>query len=160
MLVFGLLIVSTILFARLIQRLSRLRITNVLQFIGKRGRQVVRETFPLLDAVAAERFALLRSAAENVQHLRVSQTLYYAGEPKAVAAFDLKALVRLATEVDAVIAVECAVGDTLGDESILMRVLGGRKPVPEANLRRAIRLEAERTFEQDPKYPIRLLMMW
>ena len=158
MLVIGLLIVSTILFARLIQRLSRLRITNVLQFIGKRGRQVVRETFPLRDAIAAERVALLSSAAENVQHLPVSQTLYYAGEPKAVAAFDLKALVRLATEADAVIAVECAVGDTLGDGSLLMRVLGGRKPFPEANLRRPIRLEMERTFEQDPKYPMRLLV--
>jgi uncharacterized membrane protein len=93
-----------------------------------------------------------------VQHLPVSQTLHYAGEPKAVAAFEVKALVRLATEADAVIAVECAVGDTLGDESLLMRVRGGRKPVPEANLREAVRLEAARTFEQDPKYPIRLLV--
>jgi uncharacterized membrane protein len=53
---------------------------------------------------------------------------------------------------------ECAVGDTLGDESLLLRVRGGREPIPEANLRRAIRLEMQRTFEQDPKYPIRLLV--
>ena len=123
MLVIGLLIASTLLFARLIQRLSNLQITRVLHYIGKRGRQVVRETFPLLDARAAERVALLSSAAENVQNLPVSQTLYYAGEPKAVAAFDVKALVRLAAEADAIIVMECAVGDTVGDESLLLRVL-------------------------------------
>jgi uncharacterized membrane protein len=158
MLVIVLLIASTMLFARLIQRLSNLQITRVLHFIGKRGRQVVRETFPLLDARAAERVALLSSAAEDARNLPVSQTLYYSGEPRAVAAFDLKTLVRLATEADAVIAMECAVGDTLGDESLLLRVLGGRRPISEVNLRRAIRLKMERTFEQDPKYPIRLLV--
>jgi uncharacterized membrane protein len=153
-----LLIASTMLFARLIQRLSSLQVTRVLQYIGKRGRQVVRETFPLLDARAAERVALLSSAADDVQNLPVSQTLYYTGEPKAVASFDIKALARLATEANAVIVMDCAVGDTLGDESSLLRVQGGREMIAEANLRRAIILERERTFEQDPKYPIRLLV--
>jgi uncharacterized membrane protein len=158
MLVIALLMVSTMLFARLIGRLSSLQITRVLQYIGKGGRQVVRETFPLLDGRAAERVALWSSAAEDVQNLPISQILYYIGEPKAVAAFDVGALARLATEADAIIVMECAVGDTLGDESLLLRVYGGRETIPEPNLRRAIRLEAERTFEQDPKYPLRLLV--
>lgn len=158
MLVIGLLIASTALFACLVQRLSSLQITRVLQFIGKRGRQVVRQTFPLLEAGAAEKVALLSSTAEDVQNLPVSQTLTYSGEPKAVGAFDVKALVRLAAKADAVIVMECAVGDTLGDESPLLRVHGGREPVPEVNLRRAVRLEMQRTFEQDPKYPLRLLV--
>jgi uncharacterized membrane protein len=157
-LVIGLLIVSTMLFARLIGRLSSLQITRVLQYVGKRGRQVVRETFPLLDAKAAEKVVLWSGAAEDVQNLPVSQTLYYSGEPKAVAAFDIKTLVSLATGADAIIVMECAVGDTLGDESLLLRVHGGRGPISEADLRRTIRLEMERTFEQDPKYPIRLLV--
>jgi len=38
----------------------------------------------------------------------------------------------------------------------LLRVHGGR--LPEKLLLRAVRLERERTFEQDPKYPIRLLV--
>jgi uncharacterized membrane protein len=157
-LVILLLIASIMLFARLIQRLSSLQITRVLQYIGKRGRQVVRETFPLLDASAAEKVVLLSSTAEEVQNLQVSQTLYYTGEPRAVASFDIKALARLATEADAVIVMDCAVGDTLGDESSLLRVHGGREMIPEANLRRAIVLKRERTFEQDPKYPMRLLV--
>jgi uncharacterized membrane protein len=158
MLVVVLLIVSTMLFARLIQRLSDLQITRVLQHIGHRGRQVVRETFSLLDARAAEKVALLSSTADKVQDLPVSQTLHHSGEPKAVASFDVKALVRLATEADAVIVMECAVGDTLVDESPLLRVHGGREPIPEADLHRTVRLEMQRTFEQDPKYPIRLLV--
>jgi uncharacterized membrane protein len=158
MLVVVLLIASAMLFARLVQRLSSLQITRVLQLVGNTGRQVVRETFPLLDASGEERHILWRSAAEGVRNLPVSQNLYYSGEPKAVAAFNMSDLVRLATEADAVIVMECAVGDTVLDDVLLLRVHGGRGPLPEANLRRAIQLERERTFEQDPKYPIRLLV--
>ena len=157
-LVILLLIASTMLFARLVQRLTSLQVTRVLQDIGKKGRKVVRETFPLLEARAAEKVVLLSSAAEHVQNLQVSQVVYYTGEPKAVAAFDVKTLTGLATKADAVIVIDCAVGDTVGDESLLLRVQGGRETIPEANLRRAIRFERERTFEQDPKYPIRLLV--
>jgi uncharacterized membrane protein len=39
-----------------------------------------------------------------------------------------------------------------------MRVHGAKVRVAEKVLLRAIRLENERTFEQDPKYPIRLLV--
>ena len=158
MIVILLLIASTMLFARLVQRLTSLQITRVLQNIGKRGRKVVKESFPLLDATAAEKVALLSSMAEEVQNLKPSQTIYYTGEPRAVAAFDVKALVRLAGEADAVIVMDCAVGDTVGEESLLLRVHGGKNTIPEASLRRAIRLESERTFEQDPKYPLRLLV--
>ncbi len=157
-LVILLLITSTMLFARLIQRLSTLQITRVLQYVGKRGRKVVQETFPLLNASREEGTALWSSAAEGVEDLPVRQTLRYSGEPKAVTALDISGLVRLATQADAIIVMECAVGDTLGDESLLLRVHGGREPISEANLRRTIGLEMERTFEQDPKYPIRVLV--
>ena len=40
---------------------------------------MVRETFPLLDARAAEKVILLSSAAEEAQELQVTQTLYYSG---------------------------------------------------------------------------------
>jgi uncharacterized membrane protein len=158
MLVVVLLLVSAMLFARLVQRLSSLQITRVLQFVGNAGRQVVRETFPLLDASREERHILWRSAAAGVRNLPVSQTLYYSGEPKAVAAFKMGELVRLAAQADAIIVMECAVGDTVIDDVPLLSVHGGRGPLPEAVLRRAIQLERERTFEQDPKYPIRLLV--
>jgi uncharacterized membrane protein len=40
----------------------------------------------------------------------------------------------------------------------VLRVHGGTRPLPERALRRLVRLGAERTFEQDPKYAIRLLV--
>ena len=118
----------------------------------------MRESFPLFDAGTAAKVVSWAIVAADLQDRPVSLALRYIGEPKAVAAFDLKVLVRLASEADAVIVLECAVGDTLGDESLLLRVLGGREPIPEATLRKSIRLEMGRTFEQDPKYPLRLLV--
>jgi len=50
-----------------------------------------------------------------------------------------------------------AVGDTVADGMPLLRVHGGR-PVAERRLRRLVRLGTERTFEQDPKYAIRMLV--
>jgi uncharacterized membrane protein len=49
------------------------------------------------------------------------------------------------------------VGDTAVEDSVLMRVYGPQK-LPEAALRRAVHLATSRTFEQDPKYAIRLLV--
>src|SRR5271169_1275301 len=52
----------------------------------------------------------------------------------------------------------CAVGDTLVEGTLLLQVQGANSPIPERALMGAIRLDWERTFEQDPKYPIRLLV--
>ena len=52
----------------------------------------------------------------------------------------------------------CAVGDTLVEGAALLRVHDAGTPLPEDALLRAVCLERERTFEQDPKYPIRLLV--
>ena len=52
----------------------------------------------------------------------------------------------------------CAVGDTLVEGAVLLRVHDAGTPLPEDALLRAVRLGRERTFEQDPKHPIRLLV--
>ena len=52
----------------------------------------------------------------------------------------------------------CAVGDTLVEGDVLLRVHDAGTPLPEEALLRAVHLGRERTFEQDPKYPIRLLV--
>jgi hypothetical protein len=43
------LIVSMLLFSRLVQRLSDLQITNVLHLTGDKGREVIRDMFGRLD---------------------------------------------------------------------------------------------------------------
>ena len=75
-----------------------------------------------------------------------------------IQAIDVKGLVALAEREGAVVAMAWAVGDTLVDGMPLLRVHGGARPVAEWRLRRLVRLGSERTFEQDPKYAIRILV--
>jgi uncharacterized membrane protein len=66
--------------------------------------------------------------------------------------------VRLARDHDATIAISVAVGDTLVEGDLLLRANGGKARLPEEALQSTIRLGPQRTFEQDPKYAIRLLV--
>jgi uncharacterized membrane protein len=147
------LVVSMLLFARLVQRLTDLQIGNVLQLIGNKGREVVRSLFDHADAQKKGEAGSARTTPLGA----VTQTLQYSGEPRAIAKLEIGALVGLAQRADAVIVMTCAVGDTIVEDTLLLQVHGGRDKLPEQELMRAIRLERERTFEQDPKYPIRLL---
>lgn len=153
-----LLILSMMVFAKLVQRLNDIQITNVLHFVGQQGREVIRAMFPRLDTPAGATPESWRTAVEDVQRRPVTQTLRYSGEPQTVTRFQITALVRQAQTADAVIVMECAVGDTLVEDSLLLRVHGGQQLLAETPLRQAIQLAKERTFEQDPKYPLRLLV--
>jgi uncharacterized membrane protein len=86
-----------------------------------------------------------------------TQTLTYAGEPRVIASFDINALVRLAQRSNAVVTIECGVGETVLEDTILLRV-GPAQSLSEQAMMRAIRLSTLRTFDQDPKYAIRLLV--
>jgi uncharacterized membrane protein len=68
------------------------------------------------------------------------------------------ALVNIASRADCVIEFTAAVGHSVLDSTPILRVLGEGGLLPEAHLRSAIDLGGERTFEQDPKYAIRLLV--
>ena len=158
LLVTVLLILSMMVFAKLVQRLNDIQITNVLHFVGQQGREVIRAMFPRLDTPAGATPESWRTAIEDVQRRPVTQTLRYSGEPQTVTRFQITALVQQAQTADAVIVMECAVGDTLVEDSLLLRVHGGQQLLAENPLRQAIQLAKERTFEQDPKYPLRLLV--
>ncbi len=153
LLVAALLIVSVILFARLIQRVNDLQITNVLHTIGRRGREVIREMFRKLD----ERTVLGGTTVADALG-PVTQTLRYSGEPRTIATLDVGDLLRQASEAGAVIAMSCAVGDTLLEGGVILRVHGAKEPLDEKRLMKAMRLQVDRTFEQDPKYALRLLV--
>ena len=51
-----------------------------------------------------------------------------------------------------------AVGDSVFEGDTLAALHGGAKPIALTALRWAVQLERQRTFEQDPKYAIRLLV--
>jgi uncharacterized membrane protein len=88
----------------------------------------------------------------------VTQTLRYSGEPRTVTRVDVDVLVEQATQAAGVIVMACSVGDTLIADTVVLRVHGAKEPLVDRQLMKAIRLEADRTFELDPKYPIRLLV--
>lgn len=148
------LVASLILFSLLIQRLGSLQVTNVLFFIGDRGRATIHQVLG----------SRLRAAGEGngPEHAArfgpTTQSLVYGGEPRAIARLDTAALTELARGAGGVIAMGCAVGDTVMRDTVLLRVHGGRTLIPESQLLRAIVLRRSRTFEQDPSYPFRLLV--
>jgi uncharacterized membrane protein len=145
-----------LLFSRLIQSLHDLQISNILQAIGKRGRGVIAEMAERVDELP-EKCRQSPMSAEDIFG-PVTQTVTYSGEPRAIARFDIERLVRIAQQADAVIVMACAVGDTIFDAGMLLSVHGGKATIPNRDLLRGVELRPERTFEQDPKYPMRLLV--
>lgn len=146
-----LLFTSMIVFGLLMRRLGDLQVTQTLRYVGDRGREVIRRSLQAEGHRGGATGGLPPGAL-------VVQVLRHDGPPRYVQRYDVPALVSLARGAGAAIDVQCAVGDMVLDESVMLRVLGGQSPLPEADLRRAVVLGAERTFEQDPKYPIRLLV--
>jgi uncharacterized membrane protein len=152
------LILSMLLFARLVQRVTNLQITSVLHLIGDKGREVIREMFQHLDHGPTEDE---RSGAGDVEDPQLglpTQALRYSGDPRTIAKLDIDALVRQAQLANGVIVMACAVGDTLVEDTLLLQVHRAERQLPEKALMQAIHLERQRTFEQDPKYAIRLLV--
>src|SRR6202046_1759971 len=90
-------IVSMLLFSRLMQRLGDLQIGNVLHLLGDQGRAVIGEMFRGLgDASLAPH--PIKSAASTARLGRLTQTVKYFGKPRAVAKLDVDSLVALARE--------------------------------------------------------------
>ena len=158
LLVAVMLLVSMLLFSRLVQRLIDLQITSVLRLIGDKGREVIGDMFRHVDERSSDKSKSGADFAGGPCLGPVTQTLTYSGYPRTVAKLRTDALIEQAKQSSAVIEMVAAVGDTLVDGSVILHVHGANTRLLEKNLMRAIHLESERTFEQDPKYPIRLLV--
>ena len=151
-------IVTALLFASvaaliaLIHRIALLQVTRMLTFTGDQGRKVIRTTYPL---------AWSEEAVIPPARFRKSppvQTLMYQGEPQALQAIDIVRLMNLARSSGAVIEIVVTVGDTIRDATPLLHVFGARYVMEDSALRNALKFGVERTFTQDPKYAIRLLV--
>jgi uncharacterized membrane protein len=153
-----LLIVSMLLFSQLVQKLSDLQITRVLQMVGDRGREVIESMFDHAEHAQSDRTKPPTKSLDTEELGAITQTVRYSGEPRSIAKFDVQALVSQAQRAKAVIVMTCAVGDTLVDDTKLLQVHGATGRLSQEALLRSVRLSRERTFEQDPKYPIRLLV--
>lgn len=148
---------SIVLLALLVQRMSQLQITSVLRIVGNEGRRVIRETYTLAEAAATDGEATHQQVAQICASAPL-QTLRYSGPPRAVEYFEIERFVRLAQDAQAVIVLQCAVGDTVPDGALLVRVFGNGTRIADDALMKALHLAWDRTFKQDPKYPLRLLV--
>jgi uncharacterized membrane protein len=153
-----LIIVSLFLFSKLIQRLGDLQISNVLHSIGDQGRAVISELFPPIAESATRADAAAGTEIDGHAFGPVMQELRYTGPPRTIARVETGALVKLAQRAKATIVMLSAVGDTLVEDTPILRVHGAGEALRHDEILRTIELRRERTFEQDPKYPIRLLV--
>ena len=151
-----LLMVSMFLFVRMVQRVIDLQIAPVLRSIGDTGREVIEACYRPLEPKQGAEPDL--KCIEESQLGALCRTVTYTGYPRIVTRLEINALVREARASGAVIAMACGVGDTLVDGNIVMRVHGPTSGFSEENAVRAVHLGAERAIEQDPKYPIRILV--
>lgn len=136
----------------LIQRLGLLQITRMLTFTGDLGRQVIEEMYPPLEAQASI------ADPEELAQLPITQTVLYSGRPQVLQAIRVPVLLELARSVDARLEVVPAVGDTLITTSPMLRVFGATRVTDSQTWKQAFELGRDRTFEQDPKYALRLLV--
>jgi uncharacterized membrane protein len=150
--VIALLLASIGMFIALIQRIALLQIQRMLTFVGDRGREVIATLYPRPYAAG------LPDDRDTVAAAGPAQVVTHRGRPCAVQAIDTARLLTLSRAVDGSIEVLVAVGDTVIESSPLLRVSDAKSPIDAVALSRAIERGAERTFEQDPKYAIRLLV--
>jgi len=146
-----LLIVSVIMFISLIQRVGLLQVNRMLIFTGDRGREVIETLYPPLASPARP------SSVESPQAPSL-QTLMHHGRPQIIQAVHIPLLMEMARRNGCVIELIASVGDHVLDGTPILRVLGSGAGISENELKDAIELGGERTFEQDPKYAIRLLV--
>lgn len=149
-LVFAMLIASVIMLTLLVQRLNNLQITRVLQTLGTIGRKVIAETYRVADEHGTNRPE--RPATKEPLFI-----LRHHGPPCAVTAIDHAALAAHARHANGTIVLDCMPGSTLLEGQPILTLYGANAIAYDA-LRSAIALGEERTFEQDPAYPLRLLV--
>ena len=151
-LVIALLLASVGMLVILIQRIGLLQVGRMLIFTGDQGRKVITSTYPLTESL------VVAGRPDEFRTRPRTQIVLHHGPPRTVQAVDIAALINLAESSDGVIEMIAAVGDTVLESMPLLHVFGTRQTIDESKLRQAIELGDERTFNQDPKYAIRLLV--
>jgi uncharacterized membrane protein len=157
-LVILLVIASVMVLALLVQRLAALQVSGVISFVGKAGRQVIGEMYPVVVAAEGDKGTVEDPPNPPTLSLPATQIVLHSGEPMAITQYDVQALVGLAKQAEGVIVMPLAVGDTVVEGDAVLTVHGGHHTLPLTDLRGAIQLEHQRTFDQDPKYALRLLV--
>ena len=152
MVVLALLLASMGIFILLIERVGTLQVNQMLTFTGDQGRRAIAALYPPLDVPYAP------PVTDIVLQSHPTQTLIHRGKPRVLQAIAMSRLVELATAHESVIEFVASVGDVAVEMTPVLNVFGSGKLIDEQALRNAITFAEQRTFTQDPKYAIRLLV--
>src|SRR5262245_244201 len=135
---------------------KELRPSGVLKRMGRVGRNVIHSVYPRLLAEPP------RATPPEIEEILSQQPALTINNPKdgVVLAFDVKGLVSLARRADCLIDLVPQVGDFVAAEAPLFEVFQGGESasVSAAALCRCIALGQERTLEQDPTLPFRIIV--
>jgi uncharacterized membrane protein len=151
-LVILLLLASVAMLVALIGRISLFQIRRMLTLTGDYGRSVIQEVYPSLE------LPITTVAPEELQLYSQTQTLFHIGRPRAIQGLDERTLLALSSSAGAVVEVISYIGDFVVEGSLLLRVRGGSRNIEANALRQTFEMGEERTFEQDPRYALRLLV--
>ncbi|HEY2389555.1 MAG TPA: DUF2254 domain-containing protein [Candidatus Angelobacter sp.] len=150
--VMALLLASVGMFVALIHKTGRLQVNRMLIFTGNQGRKVIKKLYaPLGQSASAGHPGSHRTQVPE-------QILLHNGPPQSLESINIRKLVQLAQQHDGCIEIVTAVGDTVLEGTPLLHVFDARYPFHERELYNMLELGQERTFEQDPKYAVRLLV--
>jgi uncharacterized membrane protein len=143
---------SIVTFLYLIDHFAKaLRPVSVLTIVAREGAHVIEAIYPrpLTEGVPHE----ARPADE-----RPPRQVVRCPSGGVVLAFDTEGLVAAARKADCTIELVPQVGDFVAKGDPLFSVRGGARSLDEANLFHAVALGAERTMEQDPAFPFRIIV--
>lgn len=149
--VLALLLASMGMFITLIHRMGTLQINRTLKLAGDLGRKAIVTVYPSLASAP-------QPPTSDVPRLSPIQTMTYHGLPRAVQGIHVARLLKVAVDHNAVIEVVASVGDVIVERSTILQVFGAVQKIDEKVLEQAIDLGEQRTFTQDPKYAIRMLV--
>ena len=151
-LVIILMLASVAMLVALVDRISLFQIRRMLSLTGDHGRRVIETMYPPLEAPMAI------AAPEELQQYPQTQTVVHLGRPRAIQWLDEKTLLTLSSAAGGIVEVASSAGDFVVEGTLLLRVYGGTQHINEKALREAFGMGGDRTFEQDPKYALRLLV--
>ncbi len=151
-LVIVLMLASVAMLVALVDRISLFQIRRMLSLTGDHGRQVIEDMYPPLEA------PITIAGDEEFQQYPVTQTLLHIGRPRAIQYVDERILLALSSAAGGIVEVASPAGDFVVEGSVLLRVYGATQSIAEKPLRKTFGMGGDRTFEQDPKYALRLLV--
>jgi len=151
LMIVALITASICMFISLIHRIGTLQVNRILVFLGDKGREIIEQFYPPVTVIE-----VCYPPQPSMPSCR--QTLLHRGHPRIVQSLDIPTLVQIASRNQCAIEMAAGVGDAVFDASPILRVFGGNAPISDEALRDAVELGNSRTFEQDPKYAIRLLV--